>query len=101
MSDPYEVFWPGGAKQGAGFFYGRAADPLTGRKIAFVWNNIFNGDVLWRVVREELGADNQVEFVDSDEFGNFMGPHADEVLEALPERLRRSGVDSVIVGMGA
>jgi hypothetical protein len=101
MEERYEVVWPGGAAQATASFQGRPASPLHGRKVAFFWNNIFNGEVLWEIVGGKLASDYQVELVGSEGFGNFMGPNAEEVLEVLPERLRQSGVDSVIVGMGA
>ena len=101
MEAEYEVVWPGGAAQAVATFQGRPASSLRGRKVAFVWNNIFNGEVLWEIVGGKLASDHQVELVDSEGFGNFMGPKAEEVLDALPEKLRQAGVDSVIVGMGA
>jgi hypothetical protein len=101
MSDQYEVVWPGGSAQSIPVFQGRDARPLSGRRIGFVWNDIFNGNELWDVVREELSVSYDVTFVGNEVFGNFMSPNADDVIDALPEKLRQSGVDSVIVGVGA
>jgi hypothetical protein len=75
---------------------------LSGRRVGFVWDYLFDGDSIFDVVRDEIerGRDN-VSFVGFEEFGNIHGPDEDEVLERLPAALQASRVEAVAVGIGA
>jgi hypothetical protein len=73
---------------------------LTGKKIALVWDYLFRGDEVFRLVKERFHAEQPgVEFVDHEVFGNIHGD--DELLEQLPSRLEELGADGTIVATGA
>lgn len=71
---------------------------LTGKKIALVWDYVFRGDDVFRIVKERLRAGRSVEFVDHEVFGDIHGH--DELLGQLPSRLEEMGVDATIVATG-
>lgn len=73
---------------------------LTGKKIALVWDYLFRGDDVFRLVKERFQAGRSgAEFVDHEVFGDVHG-HP-ELLDQLPSRLREMGVDGTIVATGA
>lgn len=73
---------------------------LTGKKIALVWDYVFRGDDVFRLVKERFRAERPgVEFVDHEVFGDIHGH--DELLGQLPGRLEETGVDGTIVATGA
>jgi hypothetical protein len=73
---------------------------LTGKKIALVWDYLFRGDDVFRLVKERFHAGGSgVEFVDHEVFGDIHGH--EELLDQLPSRLEEMGVDGTIVATGA
>jgi hypothetical protein len=73
---------------------------LTGKKIALVWDYLFRGDDVFRLVKERFQAEQPgVEFVGHEVFGDIHG--RDELLDQLPGRLTELGVDGTIVATGA
>jgi hypothetical protein len=73
---------------------------LAGKKIALVWDYLFRGDEVFRLVKERFQAERSgVEFVDYEVFGNIHGH--DELLDQLPSRLEEMGIDGTIVATGA
>jgi hypothetical protein len=73
---------------------------LAGQKIALVWDYLFRGDDVFRLVKERFRAEGSgAEFVDHEVFGDIHGH--DELLAELPGRLRELGVDGTIVATGA
>jgi hypothetical protein len=73
---------------------------LAGKKIALVWDYVFKGDDVFRLVKERFRAERSgVEFVDYEVFGDIHGH--DDLLERLPSRLEEMGVDGTIVATGA
>ncbi|MPZ79545.1 MAG: hypothetical protein GEV28_03745 [Actinophytocola sp.] len=106
MTEPhYEVLWPLGRRGGLppGDLARRPAD-LTGKRVAFVWDHVFKGDLMFarfeRAARERFDG---IGFVPHAEFGNIHGTTAEEhdAVARLPERLRRHGIDVAVVGVGA
>lgn len=72
---------------------------LAGKKIALVWDYVFRGDDVFRLVKERFRAERPgMEFVDYDVFGDIHGH--DELLDRLPSRLEEMGVDGTIVATG-
>jgi hypothetical protein len=72
---------------------------LTGKKIALVWDYLFRGDDVFRLVQERFQAEGSgVEFVDHEVFGDIHSH--DELLDELPSRLAEMGVDGTIVATG-
>jgi hypothetical protein len=75
---------------------------LDGRRVAFVWDEIFRGDEMFAVIAQELTARwPRVEFVGHEHFGNPEQRDGTAVIEALPGRLRAHRIDAVIAGVGA
>jgi hypothetical protein len=73
---------------------------LAGKKIALVWDYLFRGDDVFRLVKERFRAERSgVEFVDYEVFGDIHGH--DELLGQLSSRLEETGVDGTIVATGA
>jgi hypothetical protein len=106
MTEPtYEVLWPLGRRGGLppGDLARRPAD-LTGKRVAFVWDHVFKGDLMF--ARFERAARERFEgmgFVNHPEFGNIHGTTAEEhdAVARLPERLREHEIDVAVVGVGA
>ncbi|MBI3968137.1 MAG: hypothetical protein HY329_21075 [Chloroflexi bacterium] len=98
----YEVVWPLGR---TAIDYVTPNPPITdlnGKTIGELWDWLFKGDEMYSLIRERLRARYPgVKFVDHSAFGNIHGHDADEVLAALPETLRKHGVDAVISSVGA
>jgi hypothetical protein len=79
-----------------------AVPDLSGKVIAEIWDYIFRGDTMFEVIRQEIRARyDDVTFVHWSEFGDIHGATEAEIVAALPEKLRRYGVDVTIVGVGA
>jgi hypothetical protein len=100
----YDVVWPLAPVAGQQ----RSAKPaersgdLSGRRIGFIWDYVFSGDLMFEEIRARLEQRFAgVSFVEHATFGNIHGHDEVEVLERLPEVLRATEVDSVILGVGA
>lgn len=106
MTEPrYEVLWPLARHMGAAptDLAPRFAD-LAGKRIAFVWDHVFKGDLMFARFTEAAAARYPgMSFVDHPEFGNIHGTTAEEhdAVEKLPERLRAHRIDAAVVGVGA
>lgn len=73
---------------------------LAGKKIALVWDYVFRGDDVFRLVKERFQAERSgVKFVDHEVFGDIHGH--DELLDQLAGRLQETGADGTIVATGA
>lgn len=102
MEAQFEVLWPLGRRA----VTARSAAPrlpdLSGKVVAELWDSIFRGDVMYPLIREHLRARFPgIKFVDYTQFGNFHGARSREVMAELAGRLRASGCDAVISGIGA
>jgi hypothetical protein len=105
MAERHDVVWPSAQLQASerftGEFAARAAD-LSGRRIGFIWDYVFHGDIMFEEIERELSARfDGVSFVGHEVYGNTHGHDEEAVLERLPELLRSTEVDSVILGVGA
>jgi hypothetical protein len=105
VADQHDVVWPSAPlrkeERFEGEFAARAAD-LGGRRIGFIWDYVFSGDVMFEEIRRELETRFEgLSFVGHEVYGNTHGHDEVEVLERLPEMLRSTEVDSVILGVGA
>jgi hypothetical protein len=97
----YEVVWPRSAR---GVQHQRAAGRLAtldGKRVAFLWDYMFRGEVLFPVLAAELRSRFAgVEIVDYREFGNLHGPDEKERVARLGDELHDRHVDAVVSGMG-
>lgn len=106
MPEPhYEVLWPLGRRGDLPpCDLARRPAALTGKKVAFVWDHVFNGDLMFgRFERAARARFEGMAFVDHPEFGNIHGTTAEEhdAVARLPERLREHEIDVAVVGVGA
>ncbi|TPE47326.1 UGSC family (seleno)protein [Amaricoccus solimangrovi] len=97
----YEVVWPRGRQFKDGSRLARRLQTLEGKTIAQLWDWIFKGDKMFEVWERELKKRYPgVSFVDWREFGEIHGHNERKVLESLPEKFARFGVDAALVGVG-
>ena len=102
MSDvSYDVVWPKSTR-------GIAPKPLAprlvgleGRRVAFLWDDLFRGDEIFPVLAEELASRYpDLEIVGYEHFGNTHGSDEAAVVAALPDELHRRHIDAVVSAMG-
>jgi hypothetical protein len=105
VTEQHEVVWPSAPLAGQERFEGTFAardGALAGRRIGFIWDYVFHGDIMFEEIQRDLSARfEDIVFVGHETFGNTHGHDEAEVLERLPELLRTTEVDSVILGVGA
>lgn len=101
-SEPtYAVVWPRSPRGVQRRRLADRLDTLDGRRIAFLWDDLFRGDELFPVLARELTARFPgVEIVGYEEFGSTHGADEAAVVGRLPDTLRTRGVDAVVSGMG-
>ena len=82
-----------------------AAPPLSdlgGKRIGFVWDMLFDGDLVFAAIADELASRfTGIEFVGYETFGDIHGADEVQVLEELPDRLRAQRIDAMVAGVGA
>ena len=103
ISEPqYEVLWPLAKRSVQAQSAAARLPDLSGKTVAELWDYVFRGEVVYPMLRELLRARFPgIKFIDYSEFGNFHGATKDKVLAGLAEKLRASGCDAVISGIGA
>jgi hypothetical protein len=75
---------------------------LSNRKVAFVWDYLFNGPTFFSAIRDQIEASySNVEFVDYENFGNISTIPPAQLEKQLPSNLRAAGVDVAVVAVGA
>lgn len=98
----YEVVWPLG--RSAADRPTRLSPPivdLSGKTIGELWNHRGHSEVFFPIIRETLQERFPgIKFVHYDTFGDIHGSNEAEVIAALPENLRKYGVEAVIAGVG-
>jgi hypothetical protein len=98
----YDVVWPLGRSTVEHVVAEHRLPDPTGKTIGLVWDHVFRGDEIFRVVQDALGQSHpDLRFVDHAAFGDIHGQDDQAVLAALPDRLRAEGVDAVIVAVAA
>ncbi|MBQ7536087.1 MAG: hypothetical protein IJT43_10800 [Stomatobaculum sp.] len=97
----YEVVWPGGKKTIPEQAPAERLQSLEGKTVAELWSWTFKGDVMFEALEQELsGRYPGIRFVSWKEFGEIHGANERKVLAELPEKLKASGADCAIVGVG-
>jgi hypothetical protein len=77
-------------------------DRLAGSTIAFVWDALFKGDLVFAAMAEQLSREHpDVTWVPHEVFGDIHGAEEAAVVADLPNRLAEYRVDAAIVGVGA
>ena len=97
----YDVVWPRSRQFQDGTRLARRLETLEGKTIAQLWDWIFKGDKMFEVWERELKKRYPgINFVSWREFGEIHGHNERKVLEELPEKFARFGVDAALVGVG-
>ena len=80
-SSDYAVVWPRSAKAVEIKPLAKRLDTLDGKTIAFLWDDLFRGDEIWPILKEELSSRfTDVNFIDHDAFGSTHGDEEHRVL---------------------
>jgi hypothetical protein len=94
------VVWPRGSKTVDVRPLAKRLDTLDGITIGELWDDLFRGDEIFPLLREELGRRFPgIRFVDYRVFGSTHGGTEHRTMAELPDKLREHGVDAVISGM--
>jgi hypothetical protein len=97
----YDVVWPAGKKTISNAKLAKRPDTLNGKVIAELWDWVFKGDIMFEALRKAIKEQYpDATFISWEEFGEIHGPNEDEVLKALPGKLKDFNVDVVICGVG-
>lgn len=100
-SGDYAVVWPRSAKAVEIKPLARRLDTIEGKTIAFLWDDLFRGDEIWPILKQELGRRfTAVNFIDHDAFGSTHGDEEHRVLAELPGKIKSMNIDAVVSGMG-
>jgi hypothetical protein len=98
----FEVVIPFGRQRQPALLPAEALNQLSHKRVGFVWDQLFSGDLIFDAIAAELGHSfDGMEFVAYDQFGDIHGADEKRVLEALPSRLQQHRVDALVVGIGA
>jgi hypothetical protein len=97
----YDVVWPKSTRGIAPTPLAPRLDGLAGRRVAFLWDDLFRGDEIFPVLAEELNARYpDLDIIGYEHFGNTHGSDEAAVIAALPEELHRRHIDAVVSAMG-
>ena len=100
-SDDYAVVWPRSAKAVEIKPLAKRLDSIEGKTVAFLWDDLFRGDEIWPILKQELGKRfTGVNFIDHDQFGSTHGDEEHRVLGELPGKIKSMNIDAVVSGMG-
>ena len=100
MGETYEVVWPRGPKTAAVTALAPRLDTLAGKTVGELWDDLFRGDEIFPVLRQELrNRFAGLRIVEYPAFGSTHGAEEHESIAHLPERIAEHGVDAVISGM--
>lgn len=96
----YAVLWPRAPRQMQQKRLAPRLKDLSGKTIAFLWDELFRGDQIFAMIQAELGKRYpDMRFIGWEEFGSSHGDNEKKALAALPQRFKDLGVDAVISGM--
>jgi hypothetical protein len=103
MVEPqYEVFVPVGRSTATVSDSVAGLGDLNLKRIAFVWDLLFSGDLMMEVIEDELRQRwPSVSFVSHENFENIHGVDEERVVAELPAKLKDLQVDAAVVGVGA
>ena len=98
----FEAYWPRGARRVTTKQLAPRLDTLEGKRIAFAWDYVFRGDVMFAEIEKQFSERYPgINFVGYEQMGNIHGSDERAVVAALPGRLKSLGVDAVIMGVAA
>jgi hypothetical protein len=98
----FEVVIPFGRRRQPGLVPAPPIEGLAHKRVGFVWDQLFDGDLVFDAIAGELGRSfDGLEFIGYEAFGDIHGADEKHVLEALPSRLQQHRVNALVVGVGA
>jgi hypothetical protein len=98
----YEVVSPIGTQRKSQVDPAPGFPDLSGKRVAFVWDLLFSGDLVWDTISKELANRyDGMEFVGYQEFGDIHGADERQVIAQLPDRLHQLRIDALLAGVGA
>jgi len=98
----FEVIAPVGEQRQSRAPIAPGLGDLSDKRIGFVWDSLFKGDLLFGVIAEELSQQFAgLQTVGYETFGDIHGPDEKQVLAGLPMLLRKHRIDGVVAGIGA
>jgi hypothetical protein len=75
---------------------------LNGKTVAFLWDYIYRGEVMFDVIEKELRARYpDISIHGYDRFGNIHGPGEKQVIAGLPSLLKKLKCDASVAGVGS
>ena len=97
----YEVVWPCGERVGKVTPLSKRLDTLKGKTICELWDYLFEGDKISKVLEEELSKRFPgIKFVGHQAFGSTHGGDERKTVTALPSLLVKNKCDAVISSVG-
>ena len=94
------ALWPRGRKTADTRPVAPRLDTLDGKTIGEIWDDLFRGDEIFPILREEIGRRyRNVRFVEYHVFGSTHGAAEHKTIAEMPDRLRTLDVHAVISGM--
>jgi hypothetical protein len=98
----FDVLWPLGRRAVRAHSAAPRLANLSGKTVGELWDYTFRGEVVFPLIREHLRVRYPgIKFVDYSAFGNVNGPRSKEVMAGLADKMRSSGCDAIISGIGA
>ncbi len=97
-----DVVWPQGKKANPETDTVQRVEDFSGKTIAAIWDYLFRGDEIFRIVTEKLALRFPgLKTVSYEVFGNNHGARQHELIKQIPDKLREHKVDAVISLVGA
>ena len=97
----YSVVWPRGEQTQDIAPLATRRDSLEGKTVGFVWDYLFRGDEIFPVLEEGLKQRYpKIKFVSYDEFGSTHCGDEHAVIAGLSDKIKMTGTEAVISGMG-
>jgi hypothetical protein len=97
----YSVVWPRGEKTQEIAPLANRLDSLEGKTVGFVWDYLFRGDEIFTLLEEGLKQRYpKIKFVNYDAFGSTHGGDEHAVVAGLADKMKSTGTDAIISGMG-
>jgi|APGre2960657404_1045060.scaffolds.fasta_scaffold302137_2 hypothetical protein len=97
-----EVVWPLGKKANPETDTVARVEDFSGKTIAAIWDYLFRGDEIFRIVTEKMAERFPgMKVVSYEVFGNNHGSRQHELIKQVPDKLRQHKVDAVISLVGA
>ncbi|HVW42150.1 MAG TPA: hypothetical protein VHC18_12450 [Amycolatopsis sp.] len=96
------VVWPRSRHVTGAVAGERRVDELAGKRIAFIWDDLFRGDEMFAAFAEAAQARGAgFTAVTHEQFGNIHGHDERAVVERLGDLLAEHKIDAAVVGVGA